>query len=246
MGNHQDSIEQINKEYPIEMKKHLQSIKSKYILKKILDNLEKKKFLEIIKYNKNTQKRIDMDINDYKRFSEINSKIEIEVVPISKQYFKIINISKEEEPYYHIYINNNTIEEKNKCYYKGKNKINKIRIIIDHEVKSLSSLFYYSELQSINFIKFHRNDINDMSMMFNGCSSLKELNISKIKTENATNMSFMFENCKSLKKLDLSNLITDNVTDMSCMFSYCISLKEINLNNFKTNNVKNMTNYKYY
>ena len=235
MGTHHDLIEQINKAYPIEKKNYLQSIKSKYILKKIFDNLETKKFLEIIKYNKNIQSRIDMDINNYKRFSEVNSKIEIEAVPISKEYFTIINIPKKEEPYYHVYLNNNTIEEKNKFYYKGKNKINKIRIIIDHEVKSLSSLFYYSELKSINFIKFHRNDINNMSMMFNGCESLKELNISKIKTENVTNMSFMFDNCKSLKKLDLSNLKTDNVTDMSNMFSGCISLKELNLNNLKTN-----------
>ena len=38
----------------------------------------KKKSLDIIKYNKNIQKRINISIKDYKEYSEIYSSIEIE------------------------------------------------------------------------------------------------------------------------------------------------------------------------
>ena len=54
----------------------LENIKSKYILEIIFNNLEKKKLLNILKYNKNQRKRIDININDYKEFL----LIEIEII----------------------------------------------------------------------------------------------------------------------------------------------------------------------
>ena len=69
----------------------------------------------------------------------------------------------------------------------------KIKIIIDYQVKSFKELFsgcYY--IESINFKKFYRNNITDMSYMFAGCSSLKELNLNNFNTNNVTNMSDMF------------------------------------------------------
>jgi hypothetical protein len=78
-------------------------IKSKYMMKKILfDYLYITKSLDIIKYNKKIQKRIDININDYKKCSEIYSSIEIEVAPIKNKYDKFINIKKYDEIYYHI------------------------------------------------------------------------------------------------------------------------------------------------
>ena len=71
----------------------------------------------------------------------------------------------------------------------------------------MNNLFSYDKFEKINFIKFNRNDINDMSYMFNGCSSLKEINLNNFNTENVTNMSYMFNGCSSLIELNRKNLI---------------------------------------
>jgi len=57
----------------------LENIKSNYLLIKIFDFLKKNKLLDIIKYNKTLQKRIDLSINDYKNYSKLYSSIEIEL-----------------------------------------------------------------------------------------------------------------------------------------------------------------------
>ena len=46
-----------------------------------------------------------------------------------------------------------------------------------------------------NFTKFRRKDINNMALMFYGCSSLKEINFSNFNTNNAINMFGMFAGC---------------------------------------------------
>ena len=48
----------------------LQNIKSNYILLNIYDIILKKKSLEIVKYNKKIQNRINISIKDYKEYSE--------------------------------------------------------------------------------------------------------------------------------------------------------------------------------
>ena len=88
------------------------NIKSKYILQKIFYNLIEKKFLEIIKYNKNIRKRINININNYKEYTENYSPIEIEIKPVNKDYGQFINI-KGNEKYYYIYFDNNKEEIKN-------------------------------------------------------------------------------------------------------------------------------------
>ena len=50
-------------------------------------------------------------------------------------------------------------------------------------------------IESINFKKFYRDNITDMSNMFSGCSSLKELNLNNFNTNNVTNMCYMFAGC---------------------------------------------------
>ena len=82
----------------------------------------------------------------------------------------------------------------------------KIKIIIDYQVQSFKKLFNYCKcIESINYKKFYRNNITDMSWMFYGCSSLKELNLNNFNTNNVTNMSCMFDGCSSLKELNLNN-----------------------------------------
>ena len=207
-----------------ETKNKLKKIKSDYILKRIFDNLPKKKSLKVIKNNKLTQKRLNIDINSFKEFIEIYSSIEIELILNQTQnwYFKnyknFINYKKEEENYYHIYPDNGKDEIK-RNYLDKNDKITKVNIVIDYQIKSFENLFKDAKcIEYIDFIKFYRNNINNMSCMFYGCSSLKEIKLSNFNTDNVTNMSYMFYGCFSLKEINLSNCNTNNVTNMRSIF----------------------------
>ena len=223
-------------------KKIFKNVKSKYIVGEIFSNLEKRKMLEIIKYSKNVQDILEIGIDDYiKEYL----KVIIEVIP-SKKIFKnsyFINIPKTEDiSHYHIFFNDSRIETKS-IFFPEEEYISKIKIILDREFLSFSGLFKNCEfIEKIKFIKFRRNDIDDMKNMFSNCSSLKELNISLFNTNNVTDMSYMFNECSSLKELNVTNFNTNNVDTMRCMFYNCYSLKELNLSNFNTINVTNMSN----
>ena len=218
-------------------------IKSKYILEKIFDNLQKRKFLKIIKCSKKIQKLLNINIDYYKEYSIIG----IEIIPIRNKYGKFINIiDNEDRKYYHIFFNNNHKKEIKECHLNEKDNVKNIEIIIDYQVKSLYELFKYcGVIESINFKIFYRNNIINMSNMFYNCSSLKVINFSNFKTKNVINMKGMFYRCSSLKELNLSNFNTKNVTDMSYMFYQCSSLIELNLSNFNIIKVTNMS-YMFY
>jgi len=217
-------------------------LKSDFFLQKIFENLPKKKLLEIIKYNNNIKKRININIKDYKEFSEIYSSIEIELIPIQgNKYNNFINFDKNADLYFHIYFNDNK-EEIKRNYFRKNDNIAKINIIIDYQVKSFNDLFsesYY--IESINFKKFYRNNITNMASMFFRCYELKKIYLSNFNTNNVTDMHFMFGSCQSLKKINLSKFNTNKVTNFRNMFDGCSSLKELNLTNFNTNNVTEMS-----
>ena len=158
-----------------------EKIKSDYFLQKLYDNMTKKKKLEIVKYNKRIQNRLNLDVKDYKEYSETYSSIEIEIIPTKGKYGKFINIKENDELYYHIYFNDNNEEIKNKYkiytedytedgmikheyyheyYIDEEDKVTKIKIIIDYQVKSFKKLFDNCEcIESINFKKFYRNNV---------------------------------------------------------------------------------------
>ena len=136
----------------------IDNIKSRYILSKIYDNMTKKKKLEIVKFNKKIQNRLNLDVKDYKEYSETYSSIEI--IPTKCKYGKFININENDKLYYHIYFNDNKEEIKNKYEINKEDKVTKIKIIIDYQVKSFKELFSWCEcIESINFKKFYRNII---------------------------------------------------------------------------------------
>ena len=103
---------------------HLYNIKSKYILKYILLNLRENRFLNIIRYNKNLQNKLDLGIKYYKDFYEL---VEVELFPIKNKYGNFIEINS---PYVHIYFNDGK-EEIKRNYITEDDNISKIKIIID-------------------------------------------------------------------------------------------------------------------
>ena len=54
----------------------IDDLKSDYFLQKLYDTMPKKKKLEIVKYNKKTQNRLNLSIKDYKIYSETFTPIE--------------------------------------------------------------------------------------------------------------------------------------------------------------------------
>lgn len=214
----------------------LKKIRSKYVLKIILEHLKQNKFLKIIKYNKELQKKLDIKKNDYIEYSKI--EIDIFIKRYSNRNNNFINIkSRKDKKYLHIYFNDNG-KKKKRTYLKTYENISKIKIIIDHEFNNFRGLFERCKhITKINFIRFNRDDINDMSSMFKDCTNLTEVNFNNISLNNVTNMSSMFYKCSSLTKLDLSKLNTANVLYMDYMFYQCIKLEELNISNFDIRNV---------
>ena len=114
----------------------LMNIRSKYILKQILDNLQIHITLNIIRYNKNLQNKLNIDINNYKDC--LNIEIEIDVSP--EHNGKYIEL---DDSFYKI--------EKIKCEENTENE--KIKIIINHNIKSLRRIFAYKRIVKVKFLK---------------------------------------------------------------------------------------------
>ena len=217
------------------------NLNSRYILDKIFDNLIYTKSLNIIKYNKSLQKRRNISIKDYKDYFEKLSPIELEITPVNNKSGSFINLKEEDKNHFHIYFDKEKKERKN---YKinSYEKIKKIKIVIDYQIKSFEDLFNKCDcIESICFKKFNRTNIENMNSMFSDCLSLKKLDLSNFNTKNVTKMAFMFSECASLEELILSKFNTYNVIDMSYMFSGCYSLKELSLSTFTTFNVTDMS-----
>ncbi len=237
----------------IKIENILLKIKSKYILQEIFDNILKYKLFIIIKCSKVIQKKVDIDIKDYKKCSELYSSIEIEVKPLFTndifldkkkrvdKHVHFINIKKGEEKYYHIYFDDNMNQEIKRNYLRKDDKVRTIKIKVDYQIKSFNKLFYNCKyIEYIDFKKFYRIDIIDMSGMFYGCSFLKQINFNNFNTENVTDMSIMFAGCSALLELNLSKFNTKKVTSMYGMFSRCSSLTKLDINNLNANKVTKM------
>ena len=240
-----------------------ENIKSKYILKHIFGNLDKKIQLEIIRYNKNIRDKLNINLNDYIEYP----KIEIEIIPVENKNGLFFPCYETLKPYVHIYFNDDK-KEVQRGYLNINDNVSKIKIIIDRQIKTFSNLFGGCDcIELVNFKKFERKNIINMAYMFINCRSLKEINLSNFKTDNVKDMSCMFSECYLLKELDISSFKMNNVysmnkmfflcnslqriifpstfgknklNNMSHMFFGCSSLKELNLTNFDTSNVNNM------
>ena len=181
--------------------KNINKIKYNNVLQKIFSFLHQKRLLQVIKNNKKIQNILNINIKNYKECHDIFSTIEIEIKP-SNSFGQFINLNEEKKNYYHIFFNDNKEEIKNKYCLCKDDKVTKIKILMDYQIKSLSHIFWECiGIESINFKKFYRNNIEDMSDMFYDCSSLNQIKFSSFNTDNVTDMSYMFYGCSSLKKI---------------------------------------------
>ena len=64
--------------------------------------------------DKKIQNRLNITIDNYKKYREKFSQIEIEIIPIKNKNGRFINIKEEDESYYHIYFDEGKEEKKNK------------------------------------------------------------------------------------------------------------------------------------
>ena len=129
----------LKNENPNQVISLLLKIKCDFFLRKLFDNLKKKKTLKINKYNKKIKKRLNLNVYDYIQ----NSKIEIEIIPKENAYGNIINITKNQD-FFQIYFDDKKEEIKKYCLDKNSN-IKKIKIVIDPEIVEFSKLFFCCE-----------------------------------------------------------------------------------------------------
>ena len=152
----------------------LMKVKSTYILKRIFEPIKYIKLLDIIRFNKYLQMKLQKDLNDYKEYL----KTEIEIIPYPIRNNEYINIEEKDKSFFHFYFNDETKEKKIyelPMYYS----IDKVKIIIEYEIKSFNGLFRNIQyIQKIKFIKFNRRDIKSLSSIFRCCKSLKEIDLS--------------------------------------------------------------------
>ena len=226
----------------------LGNIKEKKILHLITKTfLTELKYLILFKYNKSFKQLLNISLNDYKSFSAIKILlIPKKQLKRGENNFICINsnnlFTRKKSSFYHIFFDDNN-EEINRDYITREDKVDKIKIIIDQEEKSLRGLFTFCEcLKEIYFTNFKRKDIIDMREMFAFCKSLSKIDLTNFKTNNVTNMDQMFRSCLSLTEVDLSNLNTSKLTNMNDMFSGCCNLKKLNLSKIDTSNVITMNN----
>ena len=220
----------------------LNNIKSKYILKKIFNNVQKKKILNIIKFNKSIKDKLGIEINDYEKYSNVI----IEIIPVEVKLGKIkkiIDIYSYDFKYCKIIMTDdkNDNYEIHGVYIYPEDNAEKITITLDYRFDRYKYLFSKCDgIKSVNFIKYYRKDINDISHMFRECHNLEQANISNINLDSVIDMSYLFAFCNKLYKVNLSNLNTNKVRNLSYMFCKCNSLEYLNVSNFNTDNAIDM------
>ena len=231
---------------------------SKNKMRELYENMEPKKDnLNLYQFDKkndfksyyiNCLKGIEQKTNIICFFSiDLNNYIicehEIKEKDIN-QPIQILNCVKENKNelnnYCDIYIN----DKKNDfsfTYIFEKEGTYTIKIRFKQNIENLSWLFNNcSTITSIDFSNFNYNYITNMSWLFHGCSSLNTIKLLNLNTSYVIDMSGMFSDCSSLKEIDLSNFNTKNVKYMNWMFQNCSSLIDVDFSNFDTRNVCHM------
>ena len=192
----------------------------------------------MLNYNINSiNYNIIQNINDnYKNFENINEILDTIIFGNTYKDFipkilKIYNEINKNEISLIYSITNNKKEIKIFGEEFVKNNKDLCKIIYDNKEYDLTEKFDCKDIkdQVLNIKLKGINNVNDLSFMFERCSSLESLvEISNLNTNYVLDMKYMFSGCSSIKMLpDISDWNTSNAPDMKGMFSGCSSLKSL-------------------
>ena len=112
----------------------LDGVKSNYILTKLTQNLSRKTLLNMIRYNKQLQRKLNIELKDYEAYLQTEIELKFNQSYSNLEPINFINYVGDKN-YYHILYNDSEQEG------KKEENIRKIRIIIDRYIKSFKKLF---------------------------------------------------------------------------------------------------------
>ncbi|MBP5713339.1 MAG: BspA family leucine-rich repeat surface protein [Prevotella sp.] len=134
---------------------------------------------------------------------------------------------------------NSTAHWFNQC--KNLTTITGISNLKTDNVTDMSMMFQdCSSLTNLDVSGFKTDNVTSMWNIFAGCSNLISLDVSNFNTSHVTKLFGMFQNCSNLTSLDVSNFNTSNATDMNFIFYRCSGLTSLDVSRFKTDNVESM------
>ena len=109
------------------------------------------------------------------------------------------------------------------------------------KVEDMSSMFEgCSSLERLDLSGWDMSRVEDMSSMFKDCSSLSTLNLTGWTVPKLRNLHETFCNCSSLLALDVSCWDTSKVTDLSHTFFGCSSLSSLDLSGWDTSRAEDL------
>ena len=242
--------------YCMENNSGLNKIKSKFFVNNLLqEHLLQSRKLKIVNYNKEFQKRLDINIKDY-----INYQNAFNIIA------KYDNIEDVEEVKKNVNDGNiNLLNKKNSfvIYNEGFRKVvnvislcnnddlykmfrifqktNILTVKSKYPITSLVDMFgYFNNLQEVDLSKLNVEKVKSMSWLFIGCNKLKKVNLSNVNAKNLIDTTWMFANCFDLIDVNFDNFITKKLKTTNCMFQDCHSIKKLNLLSFNTSKVVDM------
>ena len=86
----------------------LEKLRSDNILRQIFEYMKKNISLEIMRYNKGLQKRLDLTLKDYKKYSLL---IDVELKLVDNKYGRFIHIPNGKKNSFHIYFDNSKMKK---------------------------------------------------------------------------------------------------------------------------------------
>ena len=113
----------------------LNGIISNLIFKTIFQNMTIKNFLNILRYNKAYQKRLNLTIQYYATFYREYQQIELDIITeenFDSKKYKFMIIDPKDRNYFHCFFN----DEQEESQRLARENISKIKVKIDPELKS--------------------------------------------------------------------------------------------------------------
>lgn len=234
----------------------LKKIKSIYVLRSIFTFIRNNKKLNIIKYNNDLKKKLNVNLNNYMNLIIFELNLIKEFPDFSSQKINFINLNQ-------IDINESIssgimdiycADNKNKIfidknYLNKKNDYKKIKIIINNEnnlITSFERIFFKIHILKEITIIYKKCTVQNFREMFHFCSKLISINLF-LEDVCPLDMYSIFGECISLKSIEgISKWNTYKNTNFGRLFFGCESLKKIpDISKWNTINAKNMSSIFY-